>query len=643
MEFIWKPDKDLIEESNVYKIIREIGLNTYEEFLRKSIEEHEWFWGWIPDIVKIKWFKKFDKVVDYSEGVEWAKWYIGGLINASYNVLDKNIENGLGDRVAFKWFGEDGETIEYTYRRLYGEVNRFASALRKIGVEKGDTISMYMPMLPETVVVLLAAVRIGAIPSPIFSGFGHDAVRTRILDAKSRVIVASNISFRRGREIQLLDTVEEAIKGLDFVEHVIVLDRTGKGLADKYIEYRDFISEGDSYIEPTPMDPNDPALLLYTSGTTGKPKGVVISHIGVLIQPSKEIYLNLDLKPEDLFMWITDIGWMMGPWQIFGVGNLGGTHAIIEGAPDYPEPDRIWKLVAKHKISILGGSATLFRLFKKYGREYVERNNIESIRVLGNTGEPIDPETWKWVMEVIGRWKAPMINLSGGTEIFGCLVLPSPIVPLKPSTVYGPGLGMDVDVFNDEGKPVRGEVGYLVCKKPTPSMTRGFWGDPKRYINTYWSRWEGIWYHGDWALIDEDGYWFLLGRADDVIKVAGKRVGPAELESIINSHPDVIESACVGVYDQLKGEKIVCFAKTKREDTKLVEEISKLVVEKLGKPFKPSEVYLVPDLPRTRSGKIMRRLLKAIYIGSSLGDTSTLENPEVINEIKRILTTRLGK
>ena len=634
MEELWHPPQELVENSNVMRVVRELGLESYEDLLRRSIEDHEWFWGWLPDLLGIEWFRPFDKVVDYSEGVEWAKWYIGGLINATYNVLDKHMGSEVERRTAFIWQGEDGSVVEYSYRRLYSEVNRLASALKRRGVERGETIAMYMPMMPETVVVLLAAMRIGAVPTPIFSGFGREAVRTRVEDAHSRLIFTTDVSYRRGRRIDLLSTLRDAVKGLDYVEDIIIVKRAGSDGTD----YRDFIGEGGSYQRPEELDPNHPALLLYSSGTTGKPKGIVISHIGALIQPSKEIYFNLDLKPEDLFMWITDIGWMMGPWQIIGVGNLGGTHAIMEGAPDYPGPDRIWRFVAEHRVTILGGSATLFRMFKKYGRSYVEMHDTSSIRILGNTGEPIDEDTWRWVMEVIGRWRAPMINLSGGTEIFGCLVLPSPTVPLKPSTVYGPGLGMDVDVFNDEGRPVREEVGYLVCKTPVPSMTRGFWRDPERYLKTYWSRWEGIWYHGDWAYIDGDGYWFLLGRADDVIKIAGKRLGPAEVETILNSHPMVAESACIGAPDPLKGEKLVCFVKTVGEPGPgLIDELRDMVGERLGKPFRPEEIYIVPDLPRTRSGKIMRRVLRAIYTDSPVGDISTLENPEALEGVREAL------
>ena len=637
MEFIWRPPPEIVEKSNVSIVLRELGLKDYREFLEKSIRDYEWFWGWLPNRLGIKWFKDFEKVLDISDGVEWTKWYIGGRINATYNVLDKHMDTPVERRTAFIWLGEDGSVIEYSYRRLYNEVNRVASALKKEGLRKGETVSLYMPMIPETVITLLAVIRIGAIPSPIFSGFGVEAVRTRIEDAESRFIVVSDIAIRRGRHINLLNNIEEATEDLDFIDKVIVVNRSGTYLTEEYIDFRDLLMEGDSYVKPEEMDPNDPAILLYTSGTTGKPKGVLISHIGVLIQPSKEIFFNLDLKEGDLFMWITDIGWMMGPWQIFGVGNLGGTHAIMEGAPDYPAPDRIWKIVDDYKVSILGGSATLFRMFKGYGDEWIRKHDISSIRILGNTGEPIDRDTWMWVMEVIGGWKAPMINLSGGTEIFGCLVLPSPTVPLKPSTLYGPGLGMDVDVFNDEGKPVRGEVGYLVCKKPTPSMTRGFWRDPERYISTYWSRWKNIWYHGDWAYIDEEGFFYILGRADDVIKIAGKRLGPAEVESVINSYEKVIESACIGAPDPVKGEKLVCFVKVREYRRGLEGEITELVSKNLGKPFKPSEVYIVKDLPRTRSGKIMRRVIKAVYMGKPPGDLSTLENPDSIEEIIKVI------
>ncbi len=643
MSDFWYPPKELVENSNVKKFMDKYGFKTYKELVEKSCEDIEWFWSVAEKELNVHWFKKYDKVLDVSKGVEWAQWFVGGQLNISYNTLDKVVNSGKGDKVAFIWQGEDGEVKKYTYKQLLDEVNKMANALKEVGVGKGDTVATYIPMLPETVITLFATLRVGAIFVPIFSGFGVDAIRTRVEGSESKVVVTADGTYRRGRIIDLKDPVDKAIEGLEAVEKVVVVKRTGKGVAWKEgrdVYWDDFLSGQSTSFEPVPMESNEPALLLYTSGTTGKPKGAVISHIGALLQSSKEIYFNLDLKDEDVFMWVTDIGWMMGPWQIIGVQNLGGTHMIFEGAPDYPQPDRLWDMIEKYKISILGGSATLFRLLKKYGEEWIEKHDLSSLRVLGNTGEPIDPDTWRWVMEKIGKNRCPMINLSGGTEIFGCFLLPSPVVPLKPSTLWGPGLGMDIDVFNDEGKPVRGEVGYLVCKKPAPSMTRGFWKEPERYIQTYWSRWPGVWYHGDWASIDEDGYWFLHGRADDVIKIAGKRLGPAEVESIINEHPAVYESACIGVPHEVKGEALMCFVvlKPKYEPSRTIkEEIINKVVEKLGKPFKPEDIKFVPDLPRTRSGKIMRRLVKAIVLNAPLGDYSTLENPDSLEKIKKSL------
>jgi acetyl-CoA synthetase len=496
-------------------------------------------------------------------------------------------------------------------------------------------------MLPETVISLIAAFKIGAVAMPIFSGFSAAAVNTRLVDSGAKVAVTADGSYRRGKEVPLKSELDKAIEGTE-VDKVVVVSRLGKEVEMK--EERDIywheITESKK-CESVAMDPNDAALLLYTSGTTGRPKGVVISHAGALLQSSKEIYFNLDLKSEDVFLWITDIGWMMGPWQIIGCQHLGGTHVIFEGAPNYPEEGRIWRMIEDYQISILGGSATVFRMLKRYGSELIEEYDTESLRATGNTGEPIDHDTWMWLLKDVGKERCPIINLSGGTEIFGCFLLPSPVMPLKPTTLGYQGLGMDIDVFDDSGKPVRQQVGYLVCKKPAPSMTRGFWNDPERYIQTYWSRWRGVWYHGDWAYIDEDGYWYLLGRADDVVKVAGKRMGSAEVETIVNSHKAVQESACIGVPHELKGEVLWIFVTLKpgfEENDEIRKEIESLIVEQLGKPFKPERIIFVPDLPRTRSGKIMRRLIRSIVAGTELGDTSALENPESLEKIRQVLS-----
>ncbi len=639
MSFIWEPPRELVQESNVKKFMDSEGIGDYRKLVEKSVDDIGWWWEKCEKTLEIRWFKPYERVYDSSRGVEWTDWFVGGRINAAYNVLDRHARK-LRNKLALIWEGENGEVKKYTYLELYREVNRFANALKDIGVGKGDVVAMYLPMLPETVITLIAAMKIGAVAMPIFSGFSVGAVNTRLADSGAKVVVTADGSYRRGKDVPLKPELDRAVEGTK-VEKIIVVKRTGSEVEMK--EERDVYwneLDGKKECESVEMNPNDAALLLYTSGTTGKPKGVVISHIGALIQSSKEIYFNLDLKPEDVFLWITDIGWMMGPWQIIGCQHLGGTHVIFEGAPNYPEEGRVWRMIEDYEITILGGSATVYRMLKRYGKEVIEEYDIDTLKATGNTGEPIDHDTWMWLLKDVGKERCPIINLSGGTEIFGCFLLPSPVIPLKPTTLGYPGLGMDIDVFDDSGKPVRQQVGYLVCKKPAPSMTRGFWNDPERYLKTYWSRWEGVWYHGDWAYVDEDGYWFLLGRADDVIKVAGKRMGSAEVETIVNSHRAVQESACVGVPDELKGEVIWIFVTLKpgfEESDEIRKEIEKIIVDNLGKPFKPDRIVFVPDLPRTRSGKIMRRLIRAVITKSELGDTSSLENPESLDKIKSVL------
>jgi len=640
MGFIWYPPKELVESSNVKEFMDERGFESYKELVKFSAENVEWWWRTAEEVLGVKWFKPYERVYDASKGVEWTDWFVGGKLNLTDNVLDRHARGKNKNKVALIWEGEDGEVRKFTYLELYREVNRFANALKSFGVGKGDVVAMFLPMLPETVITMLATIKIGAIALPIFSGFSPSAVATRLEDSQAKVLVTADGSYRRGKQIPLKPSADTALEKSN-VERVVVVRRTNAEIEMKEGRdiYWDEIKES-SKCDAVPMDSNDPALLLYTSGTTGKPKGVVLSHIGALLQSSKEIYFNLDLKDEDVLLWITDIGWMMGPWQIIGCQHLGGTHVIFEGAPDYPTKDRIWRMIDDYEISILGGSATVYRMLKKYGNEALEEHSLESLKATGNTGEPIDYDTWMWLLKDVGKERCPIINLSGGTEIFGCFLLPSPVIPLKPTTLGFPGLGMDIDVFDDEGKPVRQQVGYLVCKKPAPSMTRGFWRDPERYIKTYWSRWSGVWYHGDWAYVDEDGYWFLLGRADDVIKVAGKRMGPAEVETIVNSHPAVQESACIGFPHELKGETIWIFVVLKpgfEKSEQIRKEIEELIIKELGKPFKPERIVFVEDLPRTRSGKIMRRLIKAVVTGKELGDTSALENPDALEKIKMSL------
>ena len=641
MADIWHPPESLVENSNVKRFMDRHGFESYRDLIRKSVEDVEWFWSEAEEELGIEWFQPYTRVLDTSRGVQWARWFIGGRMNVAHNALDKHAASEARDRIAFTWAGEDGSVERYTYSELHREANRLANELEALGVGVGDPVALLLPMIPETVVSLFAILKAGAIVLPIFSGLGPPAIATRLRRSGAKVLITVDGTHRRGRVIRIKEDLDEAAEEAPELEKVIVVKRLGIDVPWKEgrdIVWSEALAGQSAEYDTKQLDPEHPALFLYTSGTTGRPKGAIISHAGALLQSSKEIHFNMDLKPGEVLMWITDIGWMMGPWQIIGVQSLGGSHVIFEGTINYPQPDRVWAMIERFGITHLGGSATAYRMLKSLGDEWVKAHDLSSLRVTGNTGEPIDPDTWTWLMETVGEGRCPLINLSGGTEIFGCFLLPLPVMPLKPSTLGGPGLGMAIDVFDDGGESITGEVGYLVCKKPAPSMTRGFWKEDERYIETYWSRWPGVWFHGDWASVDEDGYWFLHGRTDDVIKVAGKRLGPAEVESIINENRAVRESACIGLPHELKGEVLVCFVALKpgyEPSPELEEEIRGLIVASMGKPFAPEDVILVGDLPRNRAGKIMRRIVKALMLGREPGDISVVENVEALDEIRR--------
>ncbi|MEM4738157.1 MAG: AMP-binding protein [Acidilobaceae archaeon] len=645
----WFPPRDLVYSSNVYAFMERFGFMSYGDFVRKSTEDVRWFWGNLPEWLGVEWFREPREVVDLSSGIEWAKWYRGGLINLSYNVVDRPVKLGFGGKEAFTWVGEDGSVKRYTYSEFKDEVDRLASFFREIGVKRGDVVSIYAPMLPESIAAMLASIKIGGIASPIFSGFAPSAVAERLTLANSRVIVTVDGYYRRGSIINLKASADEAIRISESqgnkIDYVIVIKRANIDIPwvdNRDYWYHDVIKGKRVAPEPEEMDPEEPSLLLFTSGTTGRPKGAVISHAGALLQPSKEHYFNLDIKQfsNDRLWWITDIGWMMGPWQVIGAQFNVASHLMIEGALDYPERGRVWRLIQEYKVTHFGFAATVARILKRTASDIIDEYDISSIRAFGNTGEPIDQPTWMWVMRDVGREERPIINLSGGTEIFGCFLMPSPVVPLKPSTLWGPALGMDIDVFDDEGRPIRGERGYLVAKKPAPSMTRGLWGEPDRYIEVYWSRFSGVWYHGDYALIDEEGFWYLLGRADDVIKIAGRRIGSAEVEAIATSHPQIAEAACVGLPHEVKGEVLVCFTVPRgpvADRDKLAREVQILIAEKLGKPFMPEKVVVIDDLPRTRSGKITRRVIRDIARGEEPRELSVIENIDAVIKLKDII------
>ncbi len=638
---IWKPKGAYKTKSNIRRFMRKHKIKDYDELLKRSIDDTEWFWDAALKDLGVEWYKPYTKVLDDSGGFAWAKWFVGGKINIVHNCLDRHAQGPRRNTLAFIWEGDDGEVRTLTYWQLFNEVNRLANALKSLGIKKGDTIGIYMPMVPEIVTVLLGCLKVGAVAIPVFSGFGPAALASRLGDAEAKLLFTADGSSRRGKTVAIKEQADKAVAMAPTIKNVVVLNRMGMEIPwtdGRDIWWHDLIPGQSPVCETERLDAEDRSLIIYTSGTTGKPKGCVHTHAGCLAQMAKEIGYYFDVKEEDTFFWVTDIGWMMGPWEIIGVQNFGGTYLIFEGAPNYPEPDRLWDICERHGVTILGISPTAIRLLMRSELEWVEKHDLSNIRILGSTGEPWDPESYQWFFEHVGGGRCPIINISGGTEIVGCLLSPLPITELKSCTLRGPGLAMDVDVFDDDGKPIRGGIGHLVCKKPAPSMTKGFLKDPDRYIETYFSRWPDVWYHGDWAHVDDDGFWFLHGRADDTIKVSGRRTGPAEIEAALIEHPAVSEAAAIGVPHEIKGEGVACFVVLHpgyEPGEELREELKAQVVELMGKTLRPEDVRFVTALPKTRSAKILRGIIKKKWLGKEVGDVSSVENPEAIDEIAR--------
>ncbi len=640
-KIVWKPTNDYIENANITRFMKKNNIKNYNHLIKKSTDNIEWFWDAVLKDLNIEWYKPYEKVLDDSKGIQWTKWFIGGKINIVHNCLDKHANSKRKDNIALIWENENGDVRKLTYCDLYREVNKFANGLKELGIKKGDRVGIYMPMILETVVAFLGVIKIGAISIPIFSGFGGHALAQRLDIAGAKVLVTADGSVRRRKTVNIKKEVDKAISSVSSIEHVIVYKRLGIDTPMKDgidIFWKDLVSKQSDICKTEQMESEDNAMIIFSSGTTGRPKGTVHTHGGALAQIAKELGYYFDIKEKDVFFWLTDIGWMMGPWMIIGVQSFGAAIVIYEGAPNYPNPDRLWVLIDKHKITTLGISPTAIRMFMRYGDEWVNKHDLSSLRFLGSTGEPWDSDSWNWFFEKVGKKKIPIINISGGTEIVGCFLSPLPITELKPCTLRGPGLGMDIDVFDDNGKPIKGQMGHLVAKKPAPSMTRGFWNEPDRYIDTYWSKWPNIWYHGDWAKIDEDGFWFLHGRSDDTIKIAGRRTGPAEIEAALIEHPAVSEAASIGIPDEIKGEDLVCFVVLKpgnKPSEDLREELKNQVVKIMGKTLKPRDIRFVNDLPKTRSAKIVRRIIKASYLREDISDISSVENPRAIDEIRK--------
>jgi len=637
---VWSPSEDYVERANVTRFMRRHGISSYDELVKRSQDDIEWFWDAVVQDVGIEFYQPYQRVLDESRGKPWATWFSGGTINLAHNCVDRWAQ-ATPDRPAVVWEGEEGSVRTVSYGELQRRANRLAGGLRSLGVEDGDVVAIFLPMAPETVAATLACAKLGAIYLSLFSGYGADAVATRLADSQAKVLITADGVLRRGSVIRMKETADEAVAASPSVEHVLVWNRVGREdlpwTEGRDVAWEELCASQSDLFDTARLDPEHPLFIAYTSGTTGKPKGSVHAHGGFLVKIAQEVAHQADLHQDETMFWVSDLGWIMGPWEIVGAGALGATVFLFDGAPNDPA-DRLWDLVERHGVNVLGISPTLIRALIPSGEEPVRKHDLSSLRILGSTGEPWNPEPYMWFLREVGGNRCPIINLSGGTEVGACFLSPLPITELKACTLRGPALGMDVDIWDAQGRPVEpGQVGELVCKKPWPGMTRGIWKDPERYLDTYWRRWPDVWVHGDWASVDEDGFWFLHGRSDDTMNIAGKRLGPAEVESALTDHPAVAESAAVGVPDEIKGEAIWCFVVTGPDrpgGEALAKELSDLVATRLGKAFKPSRVVFVDELPKTRSAKIVRRALRAVVMKQDAGDLSSLENPSALDAIR---------
>jgi acetyl-CoA synthetase len=542
--------------------------------------------------------------VDSSDGIEWSTWFRDGRLNLADVCVDRWASE-TPDRTAVVWEGEDGATRSWTYAELRREADGLAIQLNSEGIGRGDVVGIFLPMLPETVAALVGVMKLGAVFLPLFSGYGADAIATRLQDAEAKALIFPDGTFRRGQVVDMMGVAVKALESCPTVKTTVVVPRLAGG--------RGWTLWPDDPFPTRMVDSEHTLFIAYTSGTTGRPKGSVAVHGGFGVKVAEEVAFQFDVRPDDTLFWFTDMGWIMGPWEVVGTLANGATLALYEGAPDWPEPDRLWSYLERHAVTVLGISPTLIRALMPNGDGAVRGHDLSKLRILGSTGEPWNEAPWHWYFDVVGGRRCPIINISGGTEVGACFLSPHPVEPLKPMSLGGPSLGMAVDVFDEQGHPVREQVGELVCTKPWPGMTRGLFKDPERYLETYWSTYPGVWRHGDWASVDADGDWFLHGRSDDTIKVAGKRLGPAEVESVLVSHPDVVEAAAVGIPDEMKGEAlwgfVVLGAGVDATDA-LRDELAASVAAALGKSFRPSAIRFVDALPKTTSGKIHRATLR---------------------------------
>jgi acetyl-CoA synthetase len=634
----WSPTERHLARSRLRRFAAAQGLDSYEALLAWSTADLEGFWRAVDRDLGLVWRTPYRAVLDRSAGLPWTTWWTGGRMNHVDTALRADRDPA---RCAVIAEHEDGTVERRTYGELRADVARCAAGLRALGVSRGDRVAVFLPMGLECVVAVLALGALGAIYTPIFSGYGAEAIAGRLRDCEASLLLCADGFHRRGAVVPMKETADAAADAVPSVRTVVVAERLGRQYQrrPRDVTWAELLAAGGAPLadwEDTAAE--DPFMLIYTSGTTGRPKGAVHVHGGFPVKAAQDLAHCFDVQEGDVVFWSSDIGWMMGPWLLAGGLMLGATIVVYDGTPDFPDASRLWSMVERHRITHLGIAPTAIRGLMRSGDEPVRRHDRSSLLVLGSTGEPWNPAPWWWYFRTVGEERCPIINYSGGTEISGGILGCTTWSTIQPASFRGPVPGMDVDVVDDRCRPVRGTVGELVIRQPWPGMTRGFWRDRDRYLETYWSRFPDVWVHGDWARVDDEGFWYIEGRSDDTLKIAGKRVGPAEVESAAVADPAVSEAAAIGVPDELKGEAIVVFVVLRpgrTADETVERAVADTVAEQLGKPLRPKAVRCVAQLPKTRNGKVLRRLIRGAYLGlADLGDTSSLEDPRALEEIR---------
>ncbi|SFP55552.1 acetyl-CoA synthetase [Geopseudomonas sagittaria] len=639
---VWTPSQDFIQRTRLHQWMQALGESDYETFLERSTNDPRWFAQALEQALGITWDTPYQTALNDAGGIKHPRWYEGGQLNIIRSALERWAADPVqAQRPALIWESEDGQIVEASYGELARRVNNVAQGLVELGVEPGDRVAIYMPLLIETVVALLAVVKLGAIFTPAFSGYAAEALATRLEASGAKLLITADGFLRRGKTIRMKEEADRAAALCPGLEKVVVVRRLGRDIpwnAERDLDFASLESCDGSQCATAVVDSQAPLMLIYTSGTTGKPKGAVHTHSGFPLKAALDVGLCMDVGQNDRLFWITDMGWLTGPVVVFGSLINGACAVLYEGSPDFPQADRVWQIGTRHRATHIGVSPTLVRSLMQHGDAIAQGHDLGALRTFTSTGEPWNPEPWLWLFDTVGNGRYPIINYAGGTEIGGGILTNVLVKPISPVTFNSRMPGMAAQVCDSQGQAVQQALGELAMTQPWIGMTHSFWQEPERYENSYFNRFPDTWVHGDWAIIDAEGFWTITGRSDDTLNVAGKRIGPAEMESILVSHPQVLEAGAIGVPDDIKGEAPVCFVVLHpgvQPSPALDSELRGLIGNRLGKAMAPKHLHFVSELPKTRNGKVMRRVIRAAYLGQDTGDLSSLENTGALGAISR--------